>query len=392
MAAFKKVLIIGGGFGGVKAALELADHRAFEVTLLSDQENFRYYPTLYNIAVGKSRLGASIPLSEIFEGKKVKIIHAKAVAIDREHRAVKDSAGHNHHYDDLIVALGVVTNFFGIKGLKENSYGIKTLEEAQELRNHLHKQLVDDKKPDVNYVVIGGGPTGVELAGALPGYIHHIMKMHGLRDRKIHVDLIESAPRLMPRMPKSYSRAVQRHLRDLGVKLYLNKTVQGQDSDSLTVNDHEINSHTVVWTAGVTNHPFLKENGFRLNDRGKAIVNRYLEAEPRIHIIGDNADTPYSGMAQTALYDGRFVAQNLKRHVEGKPMRIYKPRKPVYVTPAGPGWAAVLWGKFHTYGFLGWGLREAADFLGYHDYEPWWKSSKHYMAKDDEEESCPECK
>jgi NADH dehydrogenase len=193
-------------------------------------------------------------------------------------------------------------------------------------------------------------------------------------------------------MPKSYSRAIARQLRGLGVKLYLGQTVKAATADSLTLGDHSIQSHTIIWTAGVTNNPFFKTNDFKLNERGKVLVNRYLQAEPGIHVIGDNADTEYSGMAQTALYDGKFVAGNLKRHVEGKKMRIYKSKKPVYATPVGPGWAALLWGKFHTYGWLGWALREAADLKGFHDYAPWWKANRHFMAIDDNEETCSSCK
>jgi NADH dehydrogenase len=387
----QKILILGGGFGGIKAALDLAGNPNFELTLLSDQENFRYYPTLYNIAVGKSHLGASIPLAEVFSGKNVNTIKATAQSIDRATKTVKDSNGNSYSYDQLVIALGVVTNFFGISGLEQYAYGIKTLEEAQRLRDHLHKQMLDEKAPDINYVIIGGGPTGVELAGALPGYIRHIMKMHGIKERQVHVDLVEAAPRLVPRMPEAYSQAVAKHLKKLGVDLYLGQAVKGETADALVVGDHSIQSHTVVWTAGVTNHPFLKANNIALTDKGKSVVDEHLQAEPGIYIIGDNANTEFSGMAQTALYDGRFVAQNLKLQAQGKPLQTYKAKKPVYVIPAGPGWSAVLWGKINLYGRAGWMLREAADFKGYNDYEPWWKASKHWMALEDSEETCPVC-
>jgi NADH dehydrogenase len=387
----QKILILGAGFGGIKSALDLSSNSNFAVTLLSDQENFRYYPTLYNIALGKSHLGASIPLSEIFEGKNVELIKATANQIDRPNKVVKDDSGNVHHYDQLIVALGVVTNFFGIQGLQEYAYGIKTLEEAQRLRDHLHKQLVDNKKPDVNYVVIGGGPTGVELAGALPGYIHHILKKHGIKDADVHVDLVEAAPRLVPRMPESYSNAVQKHLAKLGVQLFLGQTVQAETADALMVSDHPIESHTVIWTAGVTNNPFLKANAFALNEKGKAKVDQFLQSEPGIYVIGDNADTKFAGMAQTALYDGQYVAKNLNLQAAGKNMVAYTPKEPVYVIPAGPKWAAVLWGKLHLHGWTGWMLRETADLKGYHDYEPWWKASKHWMALEEDEETCQIC-
>jgi NADH dehydrogenase len=387
----QKVLILGAGFGGIKAALELADKTMFEVTLLSDQENFRYYPTLFNIALGKSYLGATIPLDEIFEGKNVNIVKATAESVDRQNKRVTSSDGKTLDYDHLIVALGVVTNYFGIEGLDKYSYGIKTLEEARRLRDHLHKQLIDEKKPDVNYVIIGGGPTGVELAGALPGYMRNIMKKHGISNANLHVDLVEAAPRLVPRMPEPYSRAVAKRLAKLGVTLYLNETVKAENPDNLVMSNHSLESHTVVWTAGVTNHPFLKANNFALNDKGKAKVDEHLQNEPNIYVIGDNADTPYSGMAQTALYDGQFIVKHLICQAEGGKLQVYKPKKPVYVIPAGHEWAAVMWGHFHVYGFGGWLLREAADFKGFKDYEPWWNASKHWLAQDDEEESCTIC-
>lgn len=392
MAAEKqKVLILGGGFGGIKAALELADSPHFDVTILSDQKNFRYYPTLYHAATGGSHLASSIPLTEIFSGKAVRLVRDNAKKFNRNAKKIETTSGKSYAFDTLVVALGVVTNYFGIKGLKEYSYGIKTLEDARELRDHLHQLMMDEQKPDLNYVVIGGGPTGVELAGALPSYLKHVMKKHRLPKKPIHVDLVEAAPRLMPRMPRHYSIALQKRLRRLGVKLFLDQKVEAETADALMISGHNIESHTVVWTAGVTNHPFLSANKFNLNEHGKVTVNELLQAEDDIYVIGDNADTPYSGMAQTALYDGRFVAENLKRLSAGKQPWPYKPRKPVYVTPAGKRWAAVQWGNWHVYGWLGWILRRAADYFGYHDLQPWWPAYKHWAADNKTEEECPIC-
>ena len=384
-----RIVILGAGFGGIKAALELADNPAFAVSLISDQDNFRYYPTLYRAATGAKKAAYSIPLAEIFEGKPVQIIKDNIDKIDRAAKTVNGKLSHN--FDILVIGLGVITNYFGIKGLQEYSFGIKSQEEAQELRDHLHKLILDEGKPDLNYVVIGGGPTGVELAGALPYYIKHIMEKHGMTAKKLHIDLVEAAPRLMPRMPESYSAAVAKRLRKLGVKLYLNQTVQAETADGLMVSGHSIDSHTVVWTAGVTNHPFFGANKFSLNDRGKVVVDKYLQAEPDIYVIGDNADTPYSGMAQTALHDAKFLAGNLAGQAKGKKMRAYRPNKPVYVTPVGNRWAAVLMNRIHTYGWIGWVLRSAADFRAFNDYEPWWKASKHWAAEYQEEPTCTIC-
>jgi NADH dehydrogenase len=385
-----RVLILGGGFAGIKAALELAGQPGFKITLVSDHADFRYYPTLYHYATGGSPLASSIPLEEIFKNKDVTLINDQVKSLDRKKKALvgkKDS----YSYDTLVAALGVVTNYFGIKGLEKYAFGIKSQPDAQRLRDHIHQQLMDEGKPDLDYVVIGGGPTGVELAGALPAYINHVMKMHGIKPRKLHIDLVEAAPRLMPRMPRDYSKALARRLRRLGITLHLKEAVQAATADGLTISDHPIASHTVVWTAGVTNHPFFSANGFDISQHGKVHVDQHLMAEPDIYVIGDNADTPYSGMAQTALYDAKYLARNLGRQIAGKRMRTYIPKKPIYVTPVGKGWAAVLWNNVHFYGWLGWTLRSAADFVGYHDYEPWWTASKHWLAEMQEFDNCPVC-
>ena len=384
-----KVLILGGGFAGIKTALELADDDNFSVRLISDRPDFRYYPTLYRTATGGSPGASSIPLDEIFKGKNVKLINDRVKSIDRQ--AKKVSGKEAYSYDILVIALGVVTNFFGIKGLQEYSYGIKSQAEAQQLRDHIHKVLMDEGKPDLNYIVVGGGPTGVELVGELPSYINHVMRMHKIKPKKLHIDLVEAAPRLMPRMAPSYSRAIQKRLHKLGIKLYLKEAVLGETTDELLVSGHSLASHTVIWTAGVTNHTFFSKNDFNLNDRGKVVVDNHLQAEDNIYVIGDNADTLYSGMAQTALHDAVSVANNLKRQVTGRRLKPYKPKKPVYVTPVGPRWAAVVWNNFHFYGWIGSLLRTAADFAGYKDYEPWWLASKYWLAEHRPYDSCPVC-
>ncbi len=386
-----KVVIVGGGFAGIKSALELAGDTRFHVTLLSEHTDMRIYGSMYKVATGGTKDLSSIPLTDIFAGKKINLIQDTAVSIDRKSRVITTKVNHTIHYDAAIIGIGVKTNYFGIKGLEEFSFGIKSVDDAEELKAHLHQQLLDQDKPDLNYVVIGGGPTGVELAGVLPSYIRKICRQHNLPNRKFHVDLIEAAPRLLPRMPKDISRSVARQLRKLGVKLYLNTAVQAQTVDSLMVNNKPIRSHTVIWTAGVMNHPFFMDQGFQLARNGRVRVDQFLQAEPGVYVIGDNADTPYSGMAQTALYDGKFVAHNLQRIASKMDPKPYVAKKPIYVLPAGPRYAAVLWGKFRVYGVIGWALRMMADLVAYHDYEEWTHATKRWLKEDDIEEFCHLC-
>jgi NADH dehydrogenase len=389
--AREKVLIVGGGFGGVKAALELAHDDRFKVTLISDQPYLRYYPTLYHTATGGKGANSNIPLARLFENKSVQVVHGKAVAVDKKAKVVTTESQQTFEYDTLIIALGVVTNYFGIKGLPEFSYGIKSITEANRLKAHLHQQLIDDKKPDLNYVIIGAGPTGIELAGALPGYLKEIMAKHGLPERKVHIDLIEALPRLLPRLPRDTSRMVGRQLKRLGIKLYLGQVVEGQTADELTVNGKPIRSHTVIWTAGVTNNPFFKDNAFSLMSRGKVGVDAYLQTDDSIFVIGDNANTPFSGLAQTAITDAVFVAKNLQRRQSGKDFKSYKVKKPITVIPAGPHWAAVLWGGLRMYGWLGWALRELADVRGFLDYQNLPDALAQWATEFGEEDACPVC-
>ncbi len=387
----EKILIVGGGFGGVKAALKLSEFEKFKVTLISEDDSLRYYPTLYHTATGGKRANSSIPLNRIFASKNVEIIKGFAKSVDRKNKQIITSNGNAYIYDTLILSLGVVTNYFGIPGLDKYSYSIKSQAEVEKFKQHLHKQLLDDKKPDLNYVIVGAGPTGIELAGALPDYLKRIMRNHKIRNRSVHVDLIEAMPRLLPRMPKITSRAVKRRLRKLGIKLYIGKAVQGQSVDELTVDGKPIRSHTVIWTAGVTNNPFFKENNFTITSKGKISVDTYLQTEDNIFVLGDNANTPWSGMAQTALYDGKFVAKNLILRSKNKSMKSYIAKQPATVIPAGPHWAAVNWGFLKVNGKIGWFLREMADLSGFHYFEPWPRAIKQFLSEFDEQESCPVC-
>jgi NADH:ubiquinone reductase (H+-translocating) len=386
------IVIVGGGFGGVKTALELARyHDKFEVTLISDRPDFWYFPTLYHTATGGTRAQSSIPVEFLLKRTEVKFLQGRAKMVDRTAKTITLDDKTVVSYDKLILALGVITNYFGIPGLAEYSYGIKSITEAEKLKQHLHRQIVDEGKPDLNYVIVGGGPTGIELAGNLGAYLHRIMKQHGIQDRKVHIDLIEGSKHLMPRLPKMVGRAIERQLRRIGVTLYLGKPVQGETADELTVGDKPIRSHTVIWTAGMANNPFFNENGFAISPRKKVVVDEFLRAEKDIFVIGDNAETEYSGMAQTAIYDAEFVAHNLVKDAEHEPKLAYRPKKPVYVMPAGPHWAAVEWGKFHLYGKLGWFLREAGDFVAFTDIEPLPEAALQWAHALQEQDLCEVC-
>lgn len=386
------VLVVGGGFGGIKTALELAGDERCRVTLLSDHSHFRYYPALYRAATGGKLAGSRIRLSNLVGDSPVKFVRATAKKLDQAKKQIITEDGQTFPYDKLVLALGSVTNYFGIKGLQEHSFGIKSAEEVVELKQHIHGQFIENACPDLNYVIVGGGPTGIELAGALPDYLKEVMRKHKVADCKLNIKLVEAAPRLLPRSPQKISNAVQRRLQKLGIDVMLGSAVEGQAADRLMISGKPLLSHTVIWTAGVSNHPFYKDNAFTLTDRGKVEVDDYLQAGQDVFVIGDNANTLFSGMAQTALYDGEFVAKNIKRQMDGAAPETYVPKKPITVIPVGPHWAAVEWGTHCFTGFIGWILRALADFVAFNDLTTTLRASKQWMmTMGDEDMDCPNC-
>ena len=387
----QKIVVVGGGFGGIKAALELSRNSEFEVTLVSDKVDFRYNPTLFHTATGGLFRQSAIPLENIFSGGKINFIHGELIKIDRVTRSIELAGGAIVAYDKLVLALGVVTNYFGVEGLKEFSYGIKSPEEVLHFKKHLHTILQTERKPDVNYIIVGGGPTGVELAGALPAYIKQIMKHHNIKPKKINVKIIEASPRLLPRSAEKVSAAVTKRLKKLGVDVLVDKSVKALDEDSLLVGSKDIPSHSVVWTAGTSNNAFFKENDFTLTEKGKVAVDEHLMAEKDVYVIGDNASTPHSGLAQTAVYDGHYVAHDIEAKHHGNEGDTYRPKYPATVVPVGYGWAAFEYKKLIITGWIGWFIRQAADWVGYHDIEPWWKASQQWMTEFGEEEDCDTC-
>jgi NADH dehydrogenase len=388
-----RVIIAGGGFAGIRTALQLCHTDLFEVTLITPNDSFAYYPQLYHAATGGARSESALPLTDLLGTCNVTIVQDSVATLDPDHQVITTTSGQAHHYDELVLALGSVTNYFGIQGLSEFSYDIKTIGGAEQFKAHLHTQLVEHQEPDVNYVIVGGGPTGVELSAALGSYLKRLVRLHGVQKPKYTIELVEAAPRLLPRSPEDMSRKVQRRLEKLGVKVMTGATVEGETADALTVSGQAIKSKTVVWTAGVANNPFFKANAacFTLAKNGRVEVDEHLEARPGIHVIGDNAATPFGGMAQTAINDADFTAADLTHKHQHQNRPAYKPKQPISVIPVGEYWAAVLWGKVRIYGAVGWMLRRAADLVGYYDIESVRNAVRVWLQDNKHEDNCTIC-
>lgn len=368
-----KITIVGGGFGGVKTALELSKHHHNHVTLITDKPDFQYFPALYGTATGRSHLQSWVPLGQIFAGRlNVDVVIDTVTEVEPAKKIVIGQSGNSYQYDHLVIALGAVTTYFGIEGLDHYAFGIKSEAEIKKLKHHLYQEIAEQHEMDKQYVIIGGGPTGVELASALGSYIKRLGDHHKMPHHKVGVTLIEASPRLLPRMSEKTSTRVLDRLHKLGVKVQLSKKVESASAEGIQVSGRPLNTHTIIWTSGVANHPFFLANAdhFELSKNGKVVVNHYMRTKDGIYIIGDNAFTPYSGLAQTALHDAMFISDNFKRRQANKVLKKYKPVLPPVVVPIGEDWAVFEWKFIKLHGWPASLIRRAADFVGYHDILP----------------------
>lgn len=388
-----KVVIVGGGFGGVKAALELAKDSRIQVTLVSDRDHFLFYPTLYSTATGRSRLQSILPLDRLFRHTRVKVVQDTVIGLDTARRIVV-TKDHQLHYDRVVFALGVVTSYFGISGLDTYSYSIKSAHEIERFKKHLHDELTSDKHFDKNYIVVGAGPTGVELSAALAHYLRTIAVSHRIKRSRIRLDLVEAAPRVLPRMSEQASELVTKQLKKLGVTVMTDKRVESEDDDSIIISGKDIPSKTVVWTSGVANHPFFAEHNdiFNLAKNGRVEVDQHLKVDSHIYVIGDNANTPYTGLAQTAIYDGVYVARAISAEVHHRPLPEYKPKKAPVVIPVGANWALLEYGPIRITGFLASIIRRFADLIGFTDFFSIPTAFRLWLLEEQRDEDCPVCR
>jgi len=376
-----QITIVGGGFGGVKAALTLSKKKNAHITLITDKPDFQYYPALYGTATGNSHLQSWIPLGEIFAGHdNIEVIIDSVTKLDKATRTITTASGATHKYNKLVLALGSVTTYFGIPGLDSYAYGIKSHDEITRLKEHLLEEFSKPDGADKDFLIVGAGPTGVELASALGTYLKHLKNRYKQHEPRITISIIEAAPRVLPRMSEQASALVAARLKKLHVHVELNKKVEEETADSLIVSGKPIKSHTVIWTSGVANNPFFKANAdqFELSPNGKVVVDAHLRSGKDVYVIGDNAFTQWSGLAQTALRDGIFVA----KHILGKSHKKYVAKLPPVVVPIGEDWAIFEYKKIRFGGRLGALIRSAADFVGYSDILPFgqalgvWRAQK----------------
>lgn len=369
-----RVVIAGGGFAGIEAARKIKQCAGDDlaVTLISNKSYFEYYPALYRLITGASPIEVCVPLTDMVpEG--VEIVLDTVTAIDISAKKVTCSGGAVYEGEYLVLALGSETTYFGLPGLSTLSFGFKSAKEAMNLKRHLHLLFADHASPDVremvahfHIIVVGGGPTGCEVAGDLVSYLEMLARHYGVDPSFITVDLIESFSRLVPALPEKASAKILHRLHSLGVNVFLNRRLESEEVESVFLKDMTMKSKTVIWTAGTKIHSLYESTpGITFSDKKRVLVDEYMQVvgHENVFVGGDAAATAYSGMAQTALYDGRYIGEQILRDFHGKLLKPYVPKKTAFAIPVGTGWAAVIIGPFRFYGAFAYFIRHIIDFM-----------------------------
>ena len=360
-----KVVIVGGGFAGVKAALELSKRNIGKVTLISDEPYFLHHATLYATATGRNLAESVIPLEQVFaEHPNVDVIHDTITGLDQRRKLVTGSK--DYKYDKLVLAMGSVTTYFGIKGMDKHSFGIKSVDEIQAFHAKVYNEVVEQKL-NPEYFIIGGGPTGIELAGALHEYVQSLKKIHRLPKSKARISVVEAAPRILPRSSATASKKVMKELRKMGITVKVNKKVEALDKDTITIDGKAYPTTTAVWTSGVANNPFFANHAdaFTLNPANRVEVNPFLEAAPNIYVIGDNNTVKFSGLALPAMLQATHVAKNITRVATKRPQKRFHPHSVPSGVPTSDRWAYVEWHGLYVAGKVGAWARRMMELYGY---------------------------
>lgn len=364
----KRIVIAGGGFAGVRLARQLRKQKDIRVTLINDSDVFRYSPALYRAATGFKIGTARLPLEwMLLDSSNTELIKGKVTRLDEKNKQLILEGGLEIQYDQVVFALGAVTTYFKIDGLDKYSFGVKTFEEILKLKHHIHDGLLAKPREDENYVIVGAGPTGVELAGALGSFLERISKKHKIHKTNINVYLVEAGPRILPQLSEKAARKVMKRLKKLNIRVLTNTNVKSATLENLKTSTGTIKTHNVIWTAGTTNNPFFKKYPkiFNLDHRGKVKVNRHLQVSGSIYVCGDNASTKYSGLAVEAIRHANYVSKDIKARLKRDVRPKLRDKAPFQIVPAGSQWAVFQYRKLVLYGKIMSIVRKIADIIGY---------------------------
>ena len=331
-----KIVILGGGFGGLAAARALSG--AADVTVV-DRHNYQtFLPLLYQVSTaGLAADHVAYPIRGALRKTSVKFRMASPIGIDHQTKEVKLDSSENLKFDHLIVALGSVTADFGIAGVKEFSLGMKSVSEALTIRAEIMRRFEDlcrlEDGSKFFVTVIGGGPTGVEMAGAISELIRGPLKLDQETVAKnIQVTLVEAGPRLLPPFAPSLSARTKKDLEKLDVRVLLNSAVKELLDGKVILKDGtELPSQITIWAAGVKGSDAMKQLNLPVESNRVAVeATMQVKNYPYLWALGDIAGakgqdgSPLPMVAPVAIQQGKFIAKQIKKVIEGKKLDNFK--------------------------------------------------------------------
>jgi NADH dehydrogenase len=367
-----KIIIVGAGFAGLQAAKGLNDP-FFDITIIDKHNYHLFQPLLYQVATsGISPSEIAVPIRNIFKSQKnTKVILDSLIQINHKDNQIITS-NNSYYYDYLILATGSEPSYFGNDQWKEFSTSLKNIEDALFLRGKILKSFekaeriknIDISNKYMKFVIIGGGPTGVEIAGAIAELSRNILSKEfiNINTKKSKIILLEASSHLLSNTSIDLSIYTKRTLEKIGVDVKCNTTVENISNNLIKTNKGIIETETIIWCAGVKASPINKWLNVKTDKIGRVVVNSDLSIPnySNIFVIGDasyvkdKSNKPLPGLAPVAKQEGSFVAKNIKRITLNKNPKNFYYKNRGYLATIGRSNAIVDFGWFTLKGMTGW--------------------------------------
>lgn len=372
--AHSKVVVIGGGFGGLNLAKKLGGSK-LDVWMIDKTNHHLFQPLLYQVAsAALSPADIAMPIREILAAyENITVMMGEAIQIDKKNKLIHLANGDQMGYDYLVLAVGAKHSYFGKEEWETFAPGIKTLSNALAIREKIlisfekaeRCDSISEAKKYLNFVIVGGGPTGVELAGALAEIAYDTMLKNFRRidPKKSKIYLVEGSPHILPMYPEKLAQKAQYYLEKFGVNVISGKRVTEINEEGVHIQDLFIPARNVIWAAGNQASPLLKTLDTPLDRQGRVIVDNDLSLpdHPEIFVIGDAAAVKgkegqyLPALAPVAVQQGKYVAAILKKGLTTKiqrpPFRYFDKGS---MATIGKTKAVGVFNKLQFHGFIAW--------------------------------------
>lgn len=369
-----QVVIIGGGFGGLSAAKKLCRFHNVKTVLIDKRNYHLFQPLLYQVAMaGLSPAEIAYPLRALLNRETTEVLLGEVLEVNKKEKWLLTETN-KIHYDYLILACGSTYTYFNSPQWERFAPGLKTISQATEIRRKVFKAFEEAERAEdkaihdmyMTFVIVGGGPTGVELAGTLGEITRYsILKdFDHIKPIETKIILIEAGPTILPSMTEELRREAVRELQELGVEVRVNSKVSDVNEHGITAGGEFIPSGTILWAAGVAANPLNKKLDVELDRQGRVIVTKNLSVpgHPDIFVIGDQAhyewgldNKPLPGLAPVAMQQGRFVAKVIKARISNtKEPEVFKYVDKGQMATIGRSRAVAMYKDLEFSGFMAW--------------------------------------